>query len=153
MILVIGYGNVLRGDDGVGQQAALAVESWKLPNVQVRAVHQLLPELAEPLSHADLAIFVDAAQAFADADRSPGRMYEAALDPADARPPASGMAHTSSPESLLAMAEQLYGARPRAVMLSIPVERFEFGEALSPEALRGLAAVLRRIRALIDSDR
>jgi hydrogenase maturation protease len=110
----------------------------------------LLPELAEPLSRADLAIFVDAAVAFGDADRSSERSDKTALNTAGARPPASGMAHTSSPDSLLAMAERLYGARPRTVMVSIPVERFAFGEALSPEAQLGLAAALRRIRALID---
>jgi Ni,Fe-hydrogenase maturation factor len=51
-ILVIGYGNELRGDDAIGQWVARAV-----------AAHQLTPELAEDLAHTDYAVFVDAYRA------------------------------------------------------------------------------------------
>ena len=60
-LLVIGYGNELRGDDGVGPRVARAVSDWRLPGVTALAVHQLAPELAEPLSLSDAAVFVDAA--------------------------------------------------------------------------------------------
>ncbi len=59
-ILVMGYGNMLRSDDGVGQQVARAVAKWEIPNVDAIAVHQLTPELAERLTKTDIAIFVDA---------------------------------------------------------------------------------------------
>jgi Ni,Fe-hydrogenase maturation factor len=58
--LVIGCGNDLRGDDALGPLAATAVAAWDMPGVQALAVHQLMPELAEALAEADLAIFVDA---------------------------------------------------------------------------------------------
>src|SRR5271166_5569047 len=59
-ILVIGYGNNLRTDDGVGPHVATAVASWELPGLVSVAVHQLTPELTELLASAELAIFVDA---------------------------------------------------------------------------------------------
>ncbi len=58
-VLVIGYGNTLRGDDGVGQLVAVAVSKWQLPGVIALERHQLTAELAEPLSRAAIAIFVD----------------------------------------------------------------------------------------------
>ena len=59
-MLVIGYGNSLRSDDGAGPTVAAAVALWDIPGVVSVAVHQLTPELAELLPHAELAIFVDA---------------------------------------------------------------------------------------------
>src|SRR5512136_1175751 len=60
-ILVVGYGNPLRGDDGAGWQAAERLEAL-LPPAQVNVLirHQLTPELAEPSSRAELVILIDA---------------------------------------------------------------------------------------------
>ena len=58
--LVIGYGSDLRGDDGLGRRAALAVAALEMAGATVMSVHQLTPELAEPLAGVDGAIFLDA---------------------------------------------------------------------------------------------
>ena len=60
-LLVIGFGNTLRCDDGVGPKAVLAVEELGLPGVRTLTCPQLTPELADPLSKVDSAVFVDAA--------------------------------------------------------------------------------------------
>jgi hydrogenase maturation protease len=65
-ILVIGYGSPLRSDDGVGQQIVKAIAAWGLPNVEAIAVHQLTPELVEPIATVDIAIFIDAYPATVD---------------------------------------------------------------------------------------
>ena len=57
--LIIGYGNPLRGDDGLGWQVASELAKCVDALISVVAVHQLTPELAEPVSDADLVIFVD----------------------------------------------------------------------------------------------
>ena len=44
--LVIGYGNTLRSDDGVGVWIAGQLAVLHLPNVDVRTCHQLFPELS-----------------------------------------------------------------------------------------------------------
>ncbi|MFI5043071.1 MAG: hydrogenase maturation protease, partial [Acidimicrobiales bacterium] len=67
-VLVIGYGNTLRSDDGVGwHAAALLAEDPRLAGVEVLAVHQLTPELALDMSRATLVILIDAG-----ADDPPG---------------------------------------------------------------------------------
>src|ERR1035441_10847597 len=60
-LLVIGYGNTLRRDDGVGPRVADAVAALALPGVHALACPLLTPELADPVSRARVAIFVDAA--------------------------------------------------------------------------------------------
>ena len=58
-ILIIGYGNTLRGDDGVGYKIAEIIEQWNINNITSLAVHQLTPDLAENIAQADTVIFVD----------------------------------------------------------------------------------------------
>ena len=61
-ILVIGYGNPLRGDDGVGWRVAEeAAALLPDPPVTVLTVQLLTPELADPISRSDLLILIDAA--------------------------------------------------------------------------------------------
>ncbi len=142
-VLVIGYGNTLRNDDGVGQAVVELVKAWNLPNVQVLAVHQLTPELAEPLSQADLAIFVDAYAAdFGE---------EVQVYPL--KPASSGwtMGHTSAPKGLLAIALALYNYYPQAWLVAIPGQNFELGDRLSPLAERGMAKALKLIDQLIQN--
>jgi hydrogenase maturation protease len=59
-VVVIGYGNEVRGDDGVGPRVARVVAGWQLPHVKALAVHQLLPELVESFAEASAVVFVDA---------------------------------------------------------------------------------------------
>ena len=60
-VLVIGYGNALRGDDAVGLRAAerLAADG-RLPGARIDACHQLTPELAADIAAARLVVLVDA---------------------------------------------------------------------------------------------
>ena len=140
--LVIGYGNTLRSDDGVGAKVAAAVAELALPGVTVLVRHQLTPELAETISEARAVIFVDAA---ADASTE---VQVRRLEPAGG---AQLMAHAADPRTLLALAKQLFGRCPPAWWLTIPVENLEFGEELSPLARRGFETALEKIRALAGS--
>jgi len=141
-LLVIGYGNTLRSDDGVGAKVAAAVAGQALPGVVALVRHQLTPELAEPISEARAVVFVDAAT---DASTE---VQERRLEPADG---AQLMAHAADPRSLLALAQQLFGRCPPAWWLTIPVENLQFGEELSPLARRGYQTALEKIRALAGS--
>lgn len=141
-ILLIGYGNTLRGDDGAGQQVATAIAKRNLPNLQAIAVHQLLPELAEPLAAAQLAIFVDVYPA----DAGQGlqiRRLEASLN-------SERLAgHTADPRSLLALTEQVYGMAPDSWWVLIPAIQFEFGERISAVAEQGINEALQQIQQLV----
>lgn len=137
--LVIGYGNTLRSDDGVGAKVAAAVAELGLPGVVALVRHQLAPELAEPISEAHAVVFVDAAVDAAT------EVQMRQLEPADG---AQLMAHAADPRTLLAFAKQLFGRCPPAWWLTIPVENLGFGEELSPLARRGYETALEKIRAL-----
>ena len=138
-LLVIGYGNELRCDDGVGPKVAAAVGKLRLPGVQVIACHQLMPELAEPVAQARRVVFIDAAV------DEPKEVRFRPLAPAES---SRLMAHAADPRTLLAMARDVYGHSPAAWWLTIPAERLEFGEELSPLAQQGLEIALARIQAL-----
>ena len=137
--LVIGYGNTLRSDDGVGAKVAAAVAELNLPGVTALVRHQLTPELAEPVSEARAVVFVDAAVDAAI------EVQVRQLEPAEG---AQLMTHAADPRTLLALARQLFGRCPPAWWLNIPVENLEFGEELSALARQGYETALEKIRAL-----
>jgi hydrogenase maturation protease len=137
-VVLIGYGNELRNDDGAGQRVARAVADWRLPGVQAVAVHQLTPELVVLLADAARAIFVDA---------SPGEWSGGCeLQPAEA---GGAMGHVSDPRELLALTQALYGRWPPSVLVTVPAGNLDFGEQLSAVAERGLEEALRQVARLL----
>jgi hydrogenase maturation protease len=138
-LLVIGYGNSLRSDDGVGPRVAEAIAELHLPNVETLICPQLTPELAEPVSRAGRALFVDAA-----VDR-PRQVQLRRTLPAD-----SGqiMAHAADPNIILALARDVFGNAPEAWWLTIPIEQLGIGEELSPLAREGCADAIGRVKEL-----
>ena len=62
--LLIGIGNPLRGDDGVGgallEELAEERGEWSSPAMELRAVQQLTPEVALAVAGAGRVLFVDA---------------------------------------------------------------------------------------------
>ena len=138
-LLVIGYGNTLRRDDGVGQKVAEAVAALNLPCVSVLACQQLVPELAEAISQAGGALFVDAA---IDADGT------AELQEIEARSAEPILAHATDPRALLALAGQVFGHCPCAWSLTISVGDLSFGDGLSPRAEAGLRTAVEQTKEL-----
>jgi hydrogenase maturation protease len=136
-LLVIGYGNELRGDDGVGPAAARAVACWNLHGVRALDLHQLTPETADVVGQAGCVVFVDAS---VEADLLEVRELS---EESGAR-----ATHASDPREVLALARLLHGRRPRAWLITVPAENLALGEGLSPSCSRCLHAALRHIRAL-----
>jgi hydrogenase maturation protease len=136
-VLVIGYGNTLRGDDGVGPAVAEAIAALDLPGVRTLACPLLTPELAEPISQARGVVFVDAA---VDAPREVQRRP---LAPADT---SQVMAHAASPATLLALARDVFGQAPQACLITIPVEDLGIGDELSPLAQRGFERAVQEVK-------
>ncbi len=136
-LLVIGYGNTLRRDDGVGPKVAEAVAALALPGVRTLACPLLTPELAEAVSRVGVVIFVDAA---VDAPRE---VQMRKLEPAAS---SQIMAHAASPATLLALARDVFGHVPEAWWLTIPVEDLGIGEALSPQAQHGFERAMYEVK-------
>ena len=137
--LVIGYGNTLRGDDGVGPRVAEAIEKLNLPGVRTLVCQQLSPEYADPVSRAHTVVFVDAA---VDAPRE---VQLRKLEPGES---SQLMAHAADPRTMLALARDVFGHTPQAWWLTIPAVNLGFGEDLSIEAERGFGDALQELRAL-----
>jgi hydrogenase maturation protease len=145
-ILVIGYGNPLRGDDGVGWRVAAAVAA-ALPGgaAEVLTVHQLTPELAEPISRAERVIFIDAA-----AEGEAGAVSCFALEDAGRQPALQG-SHLTTPDALLGMAAELFGRCPPAHMVTVVGESFELSESLSPVVEAAAIEAIARVLELVTS--
>ncbi len=125
-VLVIGYGNPLRRDDGAGWRAAeLLADDPRAVGVKVLALHQLTPELAEDVSRAGLLVLVDASEEPGTAGSVSTRSLSA--------DPASGaiFSHHVDPARLLNLSAALFGQSPRAVQVSIRVGDVEAGTDLS----------------------
>jgi hydrogenase maturation protease len=140
--LVIGYGNPMRRDDGVGWQAVEEL-SRELPAdlVDCISVRQLSPELAERLSALRAVIFVKA-----HAEGEPGSLECRRVEP---RPHESPLLHELDPPGLLAIAKALYGANPKAAVVSVAGESFEHGNELSPPVEAALPDVVVAVRKLL----
>lgn len=134
--LIIGYGNPLRSDDAFGWHGSrLLAQALVGQDVKVIACHQLTPELAEPLSKCRRAVFIDA-----DAQGKPGEIHRRSVRPQAQE--SSAFTHTCTPSGLLASARQLYGRRPRAIVITVSAQSFEFGDALSPVVSAALPKVV-----------
>lgn len=139
-ILVIGYGNPLRCDDGIAWQAAEELKRVLPGCAQVICVHQLTPELAESTSRADVVIFLDAA-----ANGEPGNVVCQALN---AKKDKLQFSHHLTPEGILAICERLYSAKPLGFLLTLHGKRFEHGEEFSPAAVHAVPRVVELVTDL-----
>jgi len=147
-MLVIGYGNTLRRDDGVGPRVAEAVEALQLPRVWTLSLPQLSPEHGECLARVREAIFVDATiDTSVDA---PGEVHLRPLQPAAT---ARVTAHALNAATLLAIARDIFGRAPRSWILTIPANDFSFGEELSPAVAAAAEKAVVRISAFARGER
>lgn len=146
--LLIGWGNPLRGDDGVGQAIAAAVERWGQPQLEVVEAVQLTPELAPLLVAARRVLFVDA-EAGAAAVTGGWRLEPVPpLEPGvtTAAWSSQPLSHHASPGVLLMLAETLYGRRPPAWQLLVAAHACGFGSGLSPATEALLPGALAAVR-------
>jgi hydrogenase maturation protease len=141
--LILGYGNTLRKDDGLGVYAAQTLTSLTLPaDVQIYTYQQLSPELSPTLAQVDHAIFIDAA--LASSGEKPGTIKTRTLQPRTRQP--GSITHHFDPETLLAMAETLYGHAPQATLFSVTAASFDLEEGLSPEVTAALPVLIESIK-------
>ena len=143
-LLIIGYGNSLRRDDGAGLVLAERLAGlWQAEGHSVRLLltQQLTPEMALDLAEEDVGgvIFVDA---------SVEPRTEVALLPVDDEYSTSGsdrhagLNHHVGTAMLLTYAERLYGHRPMAWLLPVPAVDLAHGEGLSATTTAFVDAVL-----------
>jgi hydrogenase maturation protease len=144
-ILIIGYGNPGRQDDGLGPACAEAVQAMALPDVTVDSDYQLTVEDAAMVAAHERVVFVDAAVSGA------GPFAWQKVLPTEA---ASFTTHSVEPGAVVTLARDLFGWIPKAYVLAIRGYQFnEFGEGLSEAARENLAAALAFLRSCVESNR
>jgi hydrogenase maturation protease len=136
-ILVIGYGNTLRGDDGVGPHVVEIVGQLGLPGVRTMICPLLTPELADPISRSSQVVFVDAA---VDAPRE---VQWRKLEPNET---SQIMAHAADPRTMLALARDVFGHAPQGWWLTIPAVDLGFHEHFSPSVQRDVIVAVGKIK-------
>lgn len=146
-VLVVGYGNPLRSDDGVGPAVAerLAGDP-RLAGVDVRSAHQLTPELAQDASRASLLVLVDAG-----AGETPGVVSVRPLEPAGS--PGTAWTHQLDPSGVVSLARELYGAAPEVVLVSVGAACLDVGEALSEAVAPAVAVAAEAVAKLVEAHR
>jgi hydrogenase maturation protease len=123
--LIIGIGNPLRRDDGVGWHIAQKLQDeLSSDDVEVVAAHQLLPEFVEKLRDVERVIFIDA-----QVGDCPGSILQRKIEAAEN--PSASFSHDFDIPTLLAFAKTFYGRVPEAYLLTITGADFSTGEGFS----------------------
>jgi hydrogenase maturation protease len=146
-ILLLGYGNPGRCDDGLGPALAEAIGKLDIPGVDVDSDYQLVVEDAHAIAERDVVIFADADVA------GPEPFHLRRIQAAEKRT-AGFSSHSVEPAEVLALAKEMFGAKTTAYVLGIRGYEFnDFGERLSKNAKENLSAAVAFIeRALRNGD-
>jgi hydrogenase maturation protease len=122
--LIVGIGNPLRCDDGLGWAVAEQLARDGEMDCAIQTVHQLTPELAQSMAAVKLAVMIDASY-----EGEPGELRLRAL-PRAVQPSAVGT-HYTTPEELAALTTALYGYCPVVVVVTMTGADFSLGGQLS----------------------
>ena len=147
-LLIYGYGNPGRQDDGLGVALAEQLEAWvkkeRISGIVFDSNYQLNAEDALAVAGSRAVVFIDAAREGKEpfSFRSLAPQNKIAFS-----------THAMSPESVLALAAELYDARPSAWMLAIRGYEWEPNETPTPAALANLAAAREFLQERMDGFR
>lgn len=141
-VLVLGYGNPGRQDDGLGAALVAALEKREAPGVTLDADYQLNIEDAAAMAEHDFVVFVDASL------EGPAPFGFERVRPASE---IAFTSHSVSPASVAAICEDSFGAAPETWVLGIRGYSFEFVEGLTPQAQKNLEDAVAFVERVIAS--
>jgi len=148
-ILIIGYGNPLRSDDGLGlvvaERLSTIPEIAGDDSIEITKSHQLMPELAETIARSALVLFIDAA--VAAEGHTPGSMQSSVLE-SNSRSSVT-LGHHCTPSELISFSAALFGGHPRALVVSLTAESFDYGDQLTPVVQEAIPSLIEFIRTQI----
>ena len=158
-VLIIGYGNPDREDDGVAWHILNSLATrlgLPVPSQDIDSLHhlekapdllcvlQLDPDMAEVIADYDRVCFVDAhTGAFQEDIRFEWIEGEYRSSP---------FTHHTTPQTCLMLAETLFGQAPQAIVVSVKGYQFGFSHELSIETAAFAKAATDRIFAWLSSD-
>lgn len=122
--LIIGVGNTIRGDDGIGPYICSCIEALQLGGIKTRITQQLQTDMVDELLEYHQIIIADAAI------HSEDILFYAV----DSTTSPAASSHHSNPAMLVALAQQLYNKKLPIMVCSVKGEVFEMSDQLSPAA-------------------
>jgi hydrogenase maturation protease len=132
-ILVYGYGNPGREDDGLGDELVRRLEVWSkeinFQGLEFDSNYQLNIEDAELISGKDIVIFADA---------STEDIEDFKLSEVTGESDVSFTTHAASPGYIVKLCSDLFGKCPEVFLLHIKGYQWGFKEGLSDGALQNL---------------
>lgn len=156
--LVIGLGNPILGDDGIGWRVAAAVQrelsltNGRYQNVEVDCFALGGLSLMERLIGYELAIIIDA---FQTSDGRPGQVYNMSLrDLPDLSTGHTTAAHDTSLQNALRLGREMGAELPNEVdVVGVEAEQvYEFSEELTPAVAAAIPEAVRTVTRLLQID-
>jgi hydrogenase maturation protease len=143
-ILIYGYGNPGRQDDGLGIALTERLADWAFEN-QITGVefdnnYQLNIEDAAAIAQKDLVIFVDAS----DED-----IEGFCLSQVDGSTKVSFTTHAASPGYVVQLCKELFQKEPQVLLLHIKGYEWAFQEGLSEQARENLDQAFEYMQSLL----
>lgn len=143
-ILIYGYGNPGRQDDGLGNyfvdQARAWAEKQGLDNILFDSNYQLNIEDAAEISDKDIVIFVDASiedlKTYKLEEITPDDKVEFSM-------------HSVSASYVVHLCNDIYGKSPKAYLLHIKGYAWEFMEGITDKALQNLEGAFNYMKPLL----
>lgn len=136
-ILIYGYGNPGRQDDGLGNAFVNRIREWVaiegLHDFHFDSNYQLNIEDADAISDKDIVIFVDASEE---------EIEDFCLSKVDCTSKVSFTTHAASPGYIVKLCEELFNKKPLVLLLHIKGYEWEFIEEISDKATANLNAAL-----------
>lgn len=136
-ILLYGYGNPGRQDDGLGAEFVDRMEAWvkkeKINEVYFDSNYQLNIEDAHEISDKEVVIFVDASVEEVD---------DFCVTRVDAKKDVTFTSHAASPGYIYALCEEVFGKAPLTYLMHIRGYEWEFREGLTDKAVQNMEKAL-----------
>ncbi|MGE5360826.1 MAG: hydrogenase maturation protease [Bacteroidales bacterium] len=140
-VVILGLGNVLQADEGVGVHAARALAAHRLPHVAVHEVGSPVFDAVSVLEDATTVIVVDAI----DAGEKPGTIVRFDLDPAESIAPSAPLHDLDLPALMRTLPP---GRRPRVLVVGIQPSVMGVGDGLSPPVAASLGRLVQMVKEL-----
>lgn len=140
-ILIVGVGNTLMGDDGIGAYVAARMEALLLPGVHAITVQQMTSDLLDDMLKADHTIIVDAA-----VGADPVQFYKVE----ETAPAGASYSHYTSAIQLLKMAELVFDRHLSLFICAVGARDLTLGGNLSPHGMKNADQAVSTIHGWIN---
>jgi len=139
-VLIFGYGNPGRHDDGLGPELAERVEEFCLSYVDTDANYQLSLEDAEAVTGRKLVLFADAT-----VEQVENFVVRRVIPSCEV----TFTSHLITPQFIAALCENVFDSKPEIWIIGIKGYNFDYGEGLTPEAKFNLEKALDFIKLIL----